>query len=409
MELTKQQARRGLLAYHGLWPAHQLAGKSGILTYIHQVGCIQFDPLDIVGHNSDLVLQSRVGDYRRDMLRQLLYADRRLIDGFDKMMAIYPVEDWPYFRRWRDSFLDGNHRSAGSVQEVLPQVREAIETRGPVSSQELGMHEIVDWDWSQSRLGRAALESMYFWGELVIHHRVHTRKYYDFARRHLPQELLDAPDPNQTEEEYQDWYVLRRLGNMGLAWNRSGEGWLGMNGIKSQLRNEVMKRLVQQGRVIQAAIDGTKDPFFFRADDLPSFTRGMQMDEPQPQAVIIAPLDNIMWDRRQLLQLFNFDYRWEVYVPEAKRRYGYYVLPVLYGDRFIARFEPGKGKKNEAFTIKNWWWEEDVPPDPQMIADLAVSLKRFANYLGVERIHLERQPLEQAGLGELEILLVEGS
>ena len=95
--LTKQQARRFILAHQGLWPPYQFEGKAGILDFISHVGCIQFDPLDIVGHNPELVLQARVSGFRSAMLQELLYEDRKLLDGWDKMMAIYCTQDWPYF------------------------------------------------------------------------------------------------------------------------------------------------------------------------------------------------------------------------------------------------------------------------------------------------------------------------
>lgn len=102
MHLTKTEARRFLLDYQGLWPPDAFRGKPGILDYIRRVGCIQFDPLNIVGHNSELVLQERVEGVRPAMLKELLYDERKLLDGWDKMMSTYDVEDWPYFRRWRE-------------------------------------------------------------------------------------------------------------------------------------------------------------------------------------------------------------------------------------------------------------------------------------------------------------------
>jgi len=398
MHISKAHARRFLLAYQGLWPPDAFQGKPGILDYIRRVGCIQFDPLNIAGHNPELVLQARVEGFRPAMLKELLYEERKLIDGWDKMMSIYCVEDWPYFRRWREAARRSSGNSAEAIRSVLPQVRAALEAGGPLSSRDLEMDEIVDWDWAQSRLARAVLESMYFWGELVVHHKVHTRKVYDFAHRCLPEGLLQAPDPNETEEQYQDWYVQRRIGSVGLLWNRAGEAWLSMHAIKSKERKTAQERLIEQEKIGQAQVAGIAEPFYFRSQDKPWLDRTLERDEPSPRAVVMAPLDNLLWDRRMLKELFDFDYRWEVYVPADKRRYGYYVLPVLHGDRLIARFEPGNDKKRGLLTIKNWWWEAGIDPSEGMKADLVGCFRRFLEYLGVERLQVDAQARERAGL-----------
>jgi uncharacterized protein len=406
IQLTKGQARRFLLSYQGLWPTGEYQGKPGILDYIRHVGCIQFDPLNIVGHNHELVLQSRVAGFRPALTRELLYEERRLLDGFDKMMSIYCVEDWPYFRRWREAVRNGNGRSSAAIRSVLPQVRAALEERGPLSSLDLELGELVDWDWSQSRLARAALESMYFWGELVIHHKVHTRKVYDFAQRCLPGDLLNAPDPNETDEQFQDWYVLRRIGSIGMLWGRSGEAWLALHTIQSPARKAALKRMLSQRRLVQVQVEGIADPFYLRSQDLPVLERTLAMDDPLPQASVIAPLDNLLWDRRMLNDLFHLDYRWEVYVPAPKRRYGYYVLPVLYGDRFIARFEPDRDQRRGVFIIKNWWWEDGVTASAQLQSDLLDCFRRFLGYLDLPRLEIDLSLQERASLAWLANLSV---
>jgi len=361
LSLTLPQARRFLLTHQGLWPPHALTGKSGVLDYIRRVGCIQFDPLNIVGHNPELVLQARVADFS-SQLQELLYQDRALLDGWDKMRAIYPVEDWPYFGRLRDAARQQFGDDAHPIASVLPQVRAALQARGPLSSIDLGFDRTIDWPWGPARLARAALESMYNWGELIVHHKVHTRKVYDFARHHLPETLLSAPDPNPTEEAFHDWYVLRRLGGIGLMWDRSGDAWLGMRGIKSPARQAALGRLIQAGQVLEMHVKGIARPLYMRRADMPTFQPVLEASDGPSRAAILAPLDNLIWDRRFVEALFGFSYVWEVYKPADERRYGYYVLPILYGDRFVARFEPGRDKKSGALVIKQWWWEPDVTP-----------------------------------------------
>ncbi|MCK5316348.1 MAG: YcaQ family DNA glycosylase, partial [Anaerolineales bacterium] len=398
LTITKQQARRFILAHQGLWPPYELEGKDSILEYIHRVGCIQFDPLNIVGRNPELVLQARVSGFQPVMLQELLYKDRKLLDGWDKNMSIYGVEDWPYFHRRRETAKRNPGRSPGPVRSILPQVRQVLEERGPLSSIDLDFNQTVDWSWAPTRLARAALESMYWGGELVIHHKVNTRKVYDFASRHIPEALLSASDPNETEEQFHDWYVLRRIGGTGLLWDKSGDAWLGMFGMKSKERKAALSRLIKQDKVVEVGVNGVKFPVYMRSEDETLLNKTLDTSTPLSQAAIMAPLDNLLWDRRFVEKLFDFYYVWEVYKPVAERRFGYYVLPILYGDRFVARFEPGRDKKNGTLIIKKWWWESGVKQSERMHNDLQQCFKRFLNYLGADNLQIDSKTTEQAGL-----------
>jgi uncharacterized protein YcaQ len=395
--LTKQQAGRFMLAHQGLWPPHELEGKTGIVSHVRRVGCIQFDPLDIVGHNPELVLQARVADFSPEMLQDLLYQDRKLVDGWDKVMSIYCVEDWPYFRRQREAERHSLDKRS-QITTILPEVRQVIKEHGPLSSIDLDMDHKVDWPWGPTRLARAALEGMQLCGELIIHHRVHTRKVYDFASRHIPQKLLSVSDPNKTDEQYHDWHILRRIGGIGLVWNRAGAAWLGIQSAKSKERSAALQRLTERGEVIEAHVEGIEPPLYMRSEDEASLDEALQSNAPSPRAVILAPLDNLLWDRRLVKELFDFSYVWEVYKPVEQRKYGYYVLPILYGDRFIARFEPGRDKKSGALVIKNWWWESGLALSKRMQSDLRDGFKRFLGYLGTDKLKIESKTAKQAGI-----------
>ena len=400
MNITQQQACRFLLAHQGLWPTRRFKGKNGILEYIRRVGCIQFDPLNIAGHNQELVLQARIPNFRPDMLKELLYQDRALLDGWDKVMSIYSTEDWPYFARRRE-VAQASHRKhprSKPVLKVLPQVRRIIEQQGPVSSLDLNLKEIVDWSWTPTSVGRAALESMYSWGELIIHHKVHTRKIYDFAHRHIPEELLSAPEPNTTDEQFHDWYVQRRLGSVGLLWNKAGDAWLEMCRIKTKERQAALERLQKQKTVTSIQVEGLDQPLYLRSRDLECLRTVLDSRRCSSQAAIIAPLDNLLWDRKFVEALFHFRYRWEVYKPAKEREYGYYVLPILYGDRFVARFEPGKDKKHKRLIVKNWWWEPKVKPSERMRHSLRRCFERFLTFLDLEELAIDNDLAKRADL-----------
>ena len=391
MKITKKQARQFILVHQKIMPARKLQGKEGILEYIRRVGCIQFDPLNVVGYNPYLVLQSRIENFKSEYLQELLYSDRKLLDGWDKNRAIYSVEDWPYFSRYREKAYQRHGVKSNSISKILPEVRNALEQNGPLSSIDLKFDDKVDWSWAPTRLGRAALESMYFWGELIIHHKIGTRKVYDFTEKYLSSELLSMPDPNVTLEQYFEWKVKRRIGAVGLLWGRYSEAWLGIHWIKSKERTEALLRLEKKGEILSIKVKDIKYPFYIRKEEVPLLHDVLNGIDVKPQASFIAPLDNLLWDRKLIKEIFGFEYIWEVYKPVSERRYGYYVLPVLYGDSFVARFEPKFNKKTGKLEMINWWWEPNVIISEEMKQGLIRCFKQFLNYLGATGIKFSKE------------------
>lgn len=414
--LSKQQARLFLLRHQRLAGQRGTGGKQSIYDYVRHVGCIQYDPLSIAGHNHELVLQARIPGFVPEMANELLYQDRLLIDGWDKNMSIYCTEDWPYFQRRREAAA--RHRHNEAMAAMVAHVREELESRGPLSSLDLESREKIDWAWAPARLSRAAMESMYFWGELSIHHRVHTRRYYDYTARLLPAELLSASDPNTTLEQHYDWYVLRRIGSIGLQWNRAGDGWLGIAGLKSKERTASIQRLLQSDQLREVQVEGIKLPLYVRTADAPVLEAVLQEDavpeadaqlQPAsgrtPSAALLAPLDNLLWDRELIRQLFGFHYRWEVYKPVHEREYGYYVLPLLYSDRFIARLEPVMNKKTGILDIVRWWWEPGEALEHGMLPALVQAFTALMRSTGADAVRFAPELVQACGLQELEAAL----
>lgn len=386
MRLTQKQGRQFILAHQNLWQPRSLKGKDGILEYISRVGCIQFDPLNVVGYNPNLVLQSRIQNYKSEYLQELLYEDRKLLDGWDKNMSIYRVEDWPYFSRYRDRALKKYSVEISSINKLLPEVRENLREKGPLSSIDLKFDTKVNWSWAPTRAARAALESMYFWGELIIHHKVGTRKIYDFVEKYLPKDLLSMTDPNSTMNQYYEWNVKRRIGAVGLLWGRGSDAWLGVRWMKSKERTQAISRLEESGEILKIEVEDIKYPFYIRKEEAFLLHKVLKGIEAKPKASIIAPLDNLLWDRKLIKEFFGFEYVWEVYKPASERKYGYYVLPVLYGDRFVARFEPKFNKSTGNLEIVNWWWEPNVVVSQELERELSQCFEHFLYYLGATGI-----------------------
>ena len=173
--------------------------------------------------------------------------------------------------------------------------------------------------------------------------------------------------------------------------------WHGIYGAGKSERANALARLVKQGKALEVRVEGIKLPLYMRSEDKAELDSVMEPDDQFKRVAIIAPLDNLLWERELISRIFSFDYTWEVYKPIPERRYGYYVLPVLYGDRFIARFEPGRDNKRNALIIKNWWWEPDIKTS-EMHDSLRDCFQRFLKYLGAQRITVKKSLVKREGL-----------
>ncbi|MDI4643714.1 crosslink repair DNA glycosylase YcaQ family protein [Cohnella sp. F6_2S_P_1] len=382
IQLTNRQARQFLLLKHGLLGEYRFIGKQGVLDFVRQAGCIQYDPIDVCGKNAELVLQSRINGFTKNMLAELLYQERLLVDYPDKNLAIIPVEDWPYFERYRQAARQHAERYP-DMEALMEQVRAHIRFHGPLSSDDLKLDGNFAWrsaiHWSSgSNPSRSVLEQMYSTGELILHHKKGTRKYYDIAGKYITPDLLNAPEPLEDELEHHKWRVLRRIGAVGLLWNRASDAWLNIWGLKAEHRNEVFRQLLHEARIVAVAVERMKDTLYCRAEDLPLLEAVLQNPAPKWRCELIAPLDSFMWDRKLINEWFGFDYTWEIYTPAIKRKFGYYVLPLLYGESFIGRAEIIAERKTGTLVVKNIWYEKDVKPTKQLRTALNECFQRFA-------------------------------
>ena len=403
MSIDLPQARRFLLAHLYLLPPRKLRGKQGVLEYVRHVNCVQYDPINVVGQNPHLVLQSRVRDYRPSMLDALLYEDRKLIDGFDKQMSIFPVEDWPDFAYYRKQRAKRYMESKWTAKaaKLVDRVRKEIARRGPLSSLDLEEDTRMEWWLAGSvRAVRIALDILFYGGVTAVSHRTGTRRYFDLSTRVLPSKVYKPLRPQASHEDYLEWHVFRRAGGLGLLDSRVTDKFGGMVGWQSGRIKAAIRRLSEKGRLVRVFIEGPgRQEFYVRRDHLPALETAAKAPTGRKQAALIAPLDNLMWDDNLLEMLFDFHYSWEVYIPAKKRRYGYYVLPVLYGDRLVARMDPEFERAGKVFIIKNWWWEDGVDKkDEAMLAALQECFAAFGNYLKASEIRLGQGVKGEPGL-----------
>ncbi len=386
--ITKQQARQFILAKQGLIGAYRFVGKEGAYAYVRQAGCIQYDPVDVCGKNAELTLQSRVKGFRKNMLQELMYKDRLLVDYADKELSIWPSEDWPYFSSYRE-----RSRKLGSTFEGMEELKKQavvyIKENGPVCSDTLPIEGEIYWHssmhWSgnwhkKSQAARSVLEQLYTDGELIIHHKNGSRKYYDLADKYLPETILKAKNPCKDEEEFLTWRVLRRIGAAGLLWDKNSTAFLGIE-LNAEKRKRILARLTKEGKISPVEVEGVKALFYYRSEDdalMDDIIEGRQ--DLKPRMSFLAPLDPLMWDKALILALWDYRYSWEIYTPAVKRKYGYYTLPVLFGDRFVGRIEVIPDRKEQILNVKGLWWEPDVRVTKKISTALDRTLREFAGF-----------------------------
>ena len=383
-----EEARRFILGKQGLLGSHRFVGKEGALQYIQQAGCIQYDPVDVCGKNAELTLQSRVKGFTRSMLADLLYVDRLLVDYSDKELSIWSREDWPYFSGYR-----AMSKVHGAGFEGIPELEARaiafIREHGPVSSDTLPIEGKIYWHssmhWSghwqnQSNAARSVLEQLYTDGVLLIHHKSGSRKYYDLAERYFSPELLNAENPCPDDMALLQWRIKRRVGAVGMLWNRRSDAWLGIN-MSTEQRNFAINALEADGIIVKAEVESIRSPLYFLAEDIPLMEAVRQgVLDTKPRLEFLAPLDPMLWDRKLVEALWDYHYKWEIYTPVNQRKYGYYVLPILYGDKFVGRIEAAADRKAATLVVRNIWYEDGVKQTKKLARAIEGACRRLAKF-----------------------------
>jgi uncharacterized protein len=404
--LSPAAARRFLAIRHGLAPPRALPpGPASVMAVVERLGSLQFDPLEVAGRNHDLVLLARIEGYRREWTDQLLYVDRTLYETYNKGLSLVPTAELPYYRvAWDRS---ATRHDAGSFDEHAPLVAELLErirAEGELSSTDLEPRAAIDWYWRPTNPVRALLEALAEAGILGLSRRAGNRRYYDLVERLFPAGLLE----DRRDEHDQLLHKLlsrhRAHGLLGTSGNR--EMWLGIGPVVAEpgdppwrSRATLRRELVELGELVPVEVDGISGERYVLSAEVnlldvaeAELSAGGGPGGHEPAAAFLAPLDPLAWDRDLLRSLYDFDYVWEVYVPEAKRRWGYYVLPILYGDRLVGRIEPRIDRAAGALRILGLWWEDGFEPltEPGFVEALAEALEVHRRFGQVRRIVLPR-------------------
>jgi uncharacterized protein len=362
VRVTAEAARRFLVARHFLAPARSLEeGPDAVLEVFRKLGSIQFDPLAVAGRSHDLVLHARVGDYDPDWC-DALYQRREIFEAYNKGLSLVPSSEFPWLRA-------SLSRSAPQVlaenAEVAERVLERIRAEGPLSSLDFERERgpTTDWFGMPTNAVRAVLEAYAVTGVLGLARRDGNRRYYDLIERLLPADVLAHDLPLREQLRHK---LLSRYRAHGLLGVGGADIFGGLGAAKpdprwpeSPGRNALRAELVELDELVPVDVEGVRGKRLVIREDVGLLEAP---PEPPPSVAFLPPFDPLVWDRGLLGSLFGFDYVWELFLPPPKRRWGWYVLPIVFRDRFVGRIEPRIDRDGARVEVLGVWWEDRFAP-----------------------------------------------
>lgn len=401
--IDPETLRRFILGKQGLWPGRRWRGLKGTEQAMRTMEYLQLDPLQIIARSQDISLYSRVIGYKPELWQDAAYKQRKFFD-WGGWLAARPMDELPYWRVVMHRERDGGYgdsrirQMAKEHAQAIIEVRAILKERGTVGNRDF---EMADRRKTQSYRGRkdSALALYYLWriGEVMTHHRERFERVYALTENVAPNELIHE----KTQEEADRFLVKKEISFGGVTRiQRTGDSY--GRGEPDRAAKKTLESLLADGEVIEVKVDGWKNVQYALAKDektLSDLSAGRIPKAWKPsdtttteEAVFLAPLDHVS-ARGRAKELFGFDYVWEVYKPEHQRKFGYYVLPVLWGDRLVARFDSKLDRTTNTFNVLGFWLEEKNLAKNEAFAEaLARGFARFVSFLGAEKMDVKAIP-----------------
>lgn len=395
-----ETARRFILGKQGLWPGRRWRGLKGTDQAMHAMEYLQLDPLQIIARSQDISLYSRVIGYTPELWEQAAYKQRKFFD-WGGWLAARPMDELPYWRVVMHRERDGGYgdsrlrQMAKDHAKAIVEVRAILKDRGTVGNRDF---DAADRKKTQSYRGRkdSALALYYLWriGDVMTHHRERFERVYALTENVASKELIYE----KTQEEADRFLVRKEISFGGITRiQRTGDSY--GRGEPDRAAKKLLEGMLADDEIVEVKVEGWKAIQYALGEDvkiISELSAGRIPKAWKPsetttteEAVFLAPLDHVS-ARGRAKELFGFEYVWEVYKPEHQRKFGYYVLPVLWGDRLVARFDSKLDRTTNTFIILGFWLEDKALSKNEAFANaLARGFARFANFLGVEKIDVK--------------------
>ncbi len=367
LTLDIETARRFILGKQGLWPGRRWRGLKGTEQAMRAVEYLQLDPLQIIARSQDITLHNRVLDYKPGMWEEVTYQQRKFFD-WGAWLAVRPMDELPHWRvvMHREREDDSRIRAiAREHAEAIVEMRAVLHERGIVSNRDFDMATRTR---TQSYRGRkdSALALYYLWqtGEVMTHHRERFERMYALTEKVAPANLIRESGVDEADR----FLIKKEVSFSGLSRiNRTSDSY--RRGQPDRAAKKLLGTMLADGDILEVKVEGWKALHYALGSDarvLRDLSAGRVPKAWKPletttieEAVFLAPLDHVC-ARGRAKDLFGFDYAWEVYKPEHLRKFGYYTLPVLWGDRLVARFDSKLDRTSNTFVILGFWLEDKV-------------------------------------------------
>lgn len=388
MRITSMAARR--LAVASQYLTKELPEKRPLLNVMRQLGCIQLDPINVVARSPLLVLWSRLGNYDEAHFDHVLWEEKALFEYWAHAASIVLTENLPIHQMQMRQVDDRTGKWSVRAREWMAEnatfrdyILTELANRGPLMPTELEDRSIVSWKsggWTTGRNVGLMLDLLWQRGQIMVARREGIRRYWQVTERHLPQ-LLNL-EPWSTEKVvYEAAQIALRA--LGVGRERDIRNHF-IRGDYPDL-GAVLARLVAEGKVLEVEVAAFPETWYLHCDSLPLLER-VQTAAWQPHTTLLSPFDNLICDRDRTELLFDFFYRSEIYTPKHKRQFGYYVMPILHGERLVGRIDPKLDRKKKVLNVNAVFLEEGVSASANLAGELAQAIERLALFLGANQI-----------------------
>lgn len=403
-KITAAQARRLLLEAQGLTGrADGAADHARVYRLIERMGFVQIDTISVVERAHHLILASRLDAYRPERLAGLLERERSLFEHWTHDASAIPTA---WFAHWKPRFERYRRRDPQRAwwkarmgpepKRIIAEVLDRIERDGPIMSRDIESPRDeptgIEDEWWRWKPHKCALEHLWRCGELAVARRVNFQKVYDLTRRVLPHGHAAGPPG---EDEHVEWACASALERLGCATPRELAAF--WNAITLAQARAWCDAALRGGRIVPVevqAADGSRPRLAVAFHDWRG--RLESAGRAPRRARLLCPFDPVLRDRERTSRLFNFDYRFEAFVPAAKRRFGYYVMPVLDGEQLVARVDPKFDRARGILRLRRVWWEPGVRVTPALEARFDAAVDRLARFLGADSWSIGRRSVNRA-------------